>query len=163
MKISVFILLCCITAGQICAQIPDLKVIASAGNSFTNENIQLDWTMGEPLILTLENPPVILTQGFHQPNYDFISSSNTPGWPGTIKLFPNPCSNDLNIQLGFTEWQKGTLEIIEPSGKTWKSVSFSNEFIDQHINTTSLPSGQYFVKLRLPGKNIVQNISFIKL
>jgi hypothetical protein len=75
------------------AQVPDLKVIASAGNSYQVEDFQLDWTLGEPVILTLENPAVILTQGFHQPAYGLISAVDFTDWTGRIESFSKPGFN----------------------------------------------------------------------
>ncbi len=42
------------------------SVISTAGKSATGTNVQLSWTIGEPVIKTLTGSGVILTQGFQQ-------------------------------------------------------------------------------------------------
>jgi hypothetical protein len=42
-------------------------VIATAGFGYTSPDLQVDMTVGETFITTLQTPDVILTQGFHQP------------------------------------------------------------------------------------------------
>ena len=42
-------------------------VIASAGNSYSSQDLQVDMTFGETFITTLQASELILTQGFHQP------------------------------------------------------------------------------------------------
>jgi hypothetical protein len=43
------------------------RVIATAGNSFQNANIRLDWTLGELCTHTYMTGNTIITEGFHQP------------------------------------------------------------------------------------------------
>ncbi len=43
------------------------EVVASSGGGGTAGNIQLDYTLGEPAVLTLSAANLMLSQGFHQP------------------------------------------------------------------------------------------------
>jgi hypothetical protein len=145
------------------AQVPDLKVIASAGTSYQVENFQLDWTLGEPVILTLENPTVILTQGFHQPTYELISAVDFPEWTGRIYVFPNPVSTELNIRIEFQESEEGVLELIDMAGQcVWKD-SFSGKLIDKNFQVSGLTAGQYHLNATIPLKHAHQNFSIIKI
>jgi hypothetical protein len=56
-------------ACSICAGAQSLTptVIATAGFGYSSPELQVDMTVGETFITTLQTPDVILTQGFHQP------------------------------------------------------------------------------------------------
>jgi len=145
------------------AQVPDLKVIAAAGTSYQVENFQLDWTLGEPVILTLENPTAVLTQGFHQPTYELISAVDFPEWTGRIYVFPNPVATELNIRIEFQESEEGVLELIDMAGKcVWKE-SFSGTIIDKKFPVFGLAAGQYNLNANIPLKHAHQNFAIIKI
>lgn len=57
-------LVCSLCAG---AQSLTPTVIATAGFGYESPELQVDMTVGETFITTLQTPDVILTQGFHQP------------------------------------------------------------------------------------------------
>lgn len=50
------------------------QVIATSGNSFSNSQNKVDWTLGETITETLSTSNNILTQGFQQPSY-FLAST----------------------------------------------------------------------------------------
>ncbi|NVO21559.1 MAG: T9SS type A sorting domain-containing protein [Bacteroidetes bacterium] len=53
--------------GYICnAQTLTPSVVASSGNLGFNEGVSLGWTVGQPVIETISNPILTLTQGFQQ-------------------------------------------------------------------------------------------------
>jgi hypothetical protein len=123
----------------------------------------LDWTLGEPVILTLENPAVILTQGFHQPAYGLISAVDFTDWTGRIEIFPNPVSTDLNIHIEFQESEEGVLKLIDMAGKcVWKD-SFSGIVIDKNFKVSGLAAGQYNLNASIPLKHVHQNFTLIKI
>ena len=163
MKISVFILFSVFVIISATAQVQDLKVIASAGTSYKAGNFQLDWTLGEPVILTFDNPPIILTNGFHQPTYDLISAVDVPTWTGNVEVFPNPCSDVLNIRIEFQTTENGFLELLDMAGKCFWHESFSGIAISKEYAFSSFPSGKYIVNVAIPSKSVNQNFSIVKL
>ncbi|HMQ77825.1 MAG TPA: BspA family leucine-rich repeat surface protein, partial [Flavobacteriales bacterium] len=58
------------------AQSVSPTVVANAGGTGTAGNMTLDWTLGEPMVTTLDNGLLVLTQGFHQPGG--VLTSNLP-------------------------------------------------------------------------------------
>jgi hypothetical protein len=74
------------------------SVIASSGQSFSNAQISMNWTIGEPVIDTYFNS-LILTQGFQQV-FDF-----TIGIDGLtmdsleLSVYPNPVADFLFIKF----------------------------------------------------------------
>ncbi len=72
------------------------QVIASAGGYFQNENLSLSFTLGEPVIETLQSAELILTQGFQQPyNFYLQQILNIPaGWSG-VSTYLDPLNKGV--------------------------------------------------------------------
>jgi len=144
------------------AQLNDLEVIASAGTSQQVGNLQLDWTLGEPVILTLENSPVLLSQGFHQPDYYLISATENQLPIENWNVFPNPCKTELNVSIQFPVITSGYMEFFNVAGKYIGKESFSGISLDKHFDISTLAPGKYHLVLHVPNyKN--QSVAFIKL
>ncbi|MBK9148716.1 MAG: DUF285 domain-containing protein [Flavobacteriales bacterium] len=60
------------------AQSASPTVVATTGGTGTAGNMTLDWTLGEPMVTTLDNGQLVLTQGFHQPGGAFPSALPAP-------------------------------------------------------------------------------------
>ena len=67
MKQILLLTLALIWNAIISAQSLTPTVIATAGFGYSSPELQVDMTVGETFITTLQTPDVILTQGFHQP------------------------------------------------------------------------------------------------
>jgi hypothetical protein len=163
MKILIVISLCIHILFSGSAQVNDLKIIASAGASNQVENLQLDWTLGETVILTLENSPVLLSQGFHQPTYDLISAVENPTWSHDFNVFPNPCYDKINVYANFPVASSGYLEIFDMAGKCLEKKSFTGLILNKQYDISCLPQGQYTIVLLVPAYHDKQSISMIKL
>lgn len=70
-----------------------------------------------------------------------------------LKLFPNPASTELNIQLNSNEENK-KIEIIDLLGKKVFSQSISGNSFSKKINTTNLNPGVYFVSVTSNSKPV---------
>lgn len=102
-------------------------VVANGGSSGKNGNISLDWTVGEPCITTLTNGNLILTQGFHQP--DFTQSQIidlNAGWSG-ISSYLAPVN--VSASSIFSQLSDNLVIAKNFSGFYWPS---------QNINTLGL-------------------------
>lgn len=72
------------------------QVLSTSGGFYENGGISLSWTVGEPLIETIGNETITLTQGFQQP-YDFYLKQiiQVPaGWSG-ISSYLSPTDPDV--------------------------------------------------------------------
>ena len=57
----------CFSFQMIQAQMNSPEVWASTGDTYINPTIQVDWTIGEPIVDYAALPSLQVTQGFHQP------------------------------------------------------------------------------------------------
>jgi hypothetical protein len=73
------------------------EVISTQGESYSNENGSIDFTIGEVVINTGTDGTNNLTQGFHQTNWNFLGVDNhEQNFEATV--YPNPMGAELYIQ-----------------------------------------------------------------
>lgn len=94
-----FIFIACyilIGYGKINAQ----EVVSSAGDSHSNANGSVSYTIGEPVIETFSGGNNILTQGFQQSNLMITAIEELPGLNFEISAFPNPATDIVKLRIG---------------------------------------------------------------
>lgn len=74
------------------------SVVAVQGDSYANTNIRLDFTLGEVIIATVSDTSQILTQGFHQTQWELTSIDDFDVLY-TANVFPNPTSQYLTVEV----------------------------------------------------------------
>jgi hypothetical protein len=83
---------------------------------------------------------------FYYENYNTTTVATTPK-PASIRLYPNPTANNLNL-----EWQEGvgkqaTISITNTTGQLLRSESFTWMQPKETISLQSLASGSYFIRV----------------
>ena len=135
------------------------EIISSAGHHAEASGIQLDWTIGEPVIETYSNGNDILTQGFHQtklmvtPVFSIIENN-------FINVFPNPTKELVYIQFNEILDFGVAAELHTLEGKLLKTF----ELIDQltPCDVRSLPNGSYLLKIS-KNNEWIQSFKIIKM
>lgn len=78
-----------------------------------------------------------------------------------IKVYPNPVTNLLNIELNHFDIKKGELQVFDVSGRKIANKTFRIDGDTLKFRTSSLQTGVYFIKLLLEnGKT--ETIKFLK-
>lgn len=73
------------------------EVVSTQGDSYSNTNGSIDFTIGEVVISTVSDGTNTLTQGFHQTHWNFVGlEDHAPEFQATV--FPNPTEDVLNIR-----------------------------------------------------------------
>lgn len=117
-------------------------VIGSAGKTFSESDLNLDFTIGEAVIQQFDSGEV-LHQGFHQVNINLIVTSvKTPPWAYEVNVFPNPSSGIVHIETSedLTEW---TFMCIDVLGR----VLATNDANQNSIDISTYNDGIYFILL----------------
>lgn len=132
------------------------SVLASSGGSGETATNQVDWTLGELAVTTLEASSNKVTQGFHQPNLNSVNTFD--GKPDLVmKLFPNPTHDQVileyskNIKLQYILYDaRGSLvrEADLDSGAT--TIDLSNR-----------PAGHYILNVFL-GNEMIKTFTIEK-
>jgi len=76
------------------------EVVSSAGDSHSNANGSISYTLGEPVIETFTGDNNILTQGFQQSNIVVTAIDELPGLDFEITAFPNPATEIVKLRIG---------------------------------------------------------------
>lgn len=90
------------------------EVVSSQGETYSNSNGSIDFTVGEVIINTGSNGTNDLTQGFHQTNWNFLGVEDFAP-DVTVTIFPNPTSDVLYIKSSF--YQDISYSLFDTQGK----------------------------------------------
>jgi hypothetical protein len=127
-------------------------VIATCGGYSVGSATSISYTAGETITPTFSNGVHILTQGFQQPDRDLtISIEENPVW--SVKAFPNPAENILNVQIQNCQNHQFNWQIIDIKGSTIQISSNPIEVngeITFQISVEQLQPSTYILMLTEP-------------
>ncbi len=150
--VIIFCMSCFVTHAY--GQTIERSVIASAGNTFTNSSLAIDWTIGETAIATSTSTNTILTQGFHQSssNATSISSINIEG----LMCFPNPTNDIFNFQYSNAA-TNAVVTLLDQNGRLVKEEKWntSNTMV---WDLSNLAAGVYHAQISINNLQTVVNI-----
>jgi hypothetical protein len=130
------------------------EVVSTQGDSYSNANGSIDFTIGEVVINTGTDGTNDLTQGFHQTNWNFLGVEDfAPNYEAII--FPNPTEDVLNIKTSMFE--NVTYTLYDAQGKLVLQDILSAE--QTPIQVSQLATGNYSLTLT----NETQNLKTFKL
>ena len=124
------------------------EVVSSQGETYSNANGSIDFTVGEVIINTGSNGTNDLTQGFHQTNWNFLGVEDfAPDYQATI--FPNPTQDVLNIKTSVFE--NVTYTMYDAQGKLVIHNILTAE--QTPIQVSQLAPGAYSLELIFENSN----------
>jgi hypothetical protein len=146
------LLLFCISRAQ--------EVISSSGATQSSANVQLSWTVGEPIVDTYSSGSVILTQGFHQSKLIVTAIDPIPLAGFELEVYPNPTSAELNIKLNNGNFSNLRYSLYNSQGEQIRQQEFSNQV--EQINLTSFAPGYYLLKIERDTCTPALNFKIVK-
>lgn len=117
-------------------------VIGSIGGEGNVGNMNINYTVGEAVIATIENDSTTLTQGFHQPSY-VLTAINETFLPGAVMVFPNPATSILYVQFEDIELENITISLYDITGRSIISSKVSTDI--WQIDLSGLANGYYLL------------------
>lgn len=163
MKIIVITIINLAILSSLHSQSTSPHVISTSGKTFTGSTIKLDWTLGELNIKTESNAIESITQGFHQPYYKITSSNELSENIGTIKVFPNPIIESINLELQFNKIEKVNITLYDFSGNLiWNTIKEGNK-IQVNKSISQLSTGNYVLKIEQIKKQFVKTFKIQKI
>ena len=118
------------------------EVVSSQGQTYSNSNGSIDFTVGEVVINTGSNGTNDLTQGFHQTNWNFLGVEDYAPDHQVI-IFPNPTQDVLNIKTSV--YENVTYTLYDAQGKLVLQNILSAE--QTPIQVSQLAPGSYSLTL----------------
>jgi hypothetical protein len=149
-----------IPSGQ--SQDTDFAVIATAGAQFNGAGVELDWTLGEVMIHTLESNSTMISQGFHQPSHQLVAIKPLPDKKGILQAWPNPFNEEFELSLSLSSAHHGEARIFDMTGKLWWSNTFADRTWHKRISTSSLVPGLYVLQITLADDASIYSYPMIK-
>jgi len=162
MKINSPLVFLLIWSTSIYAQDINPSVLASAGESSSTNNFQLDWTLGEVAVTTLRNSDSQITQGFHQPDYLITSLVNIHPNIGSIDIFPIPATDFVNVNVQLNQPQAINYLLYNSQGQLIRQVENTSDLLQQ-FNLNTLSAGTYFLQIQLTNNQHSSSFKIIKL
>lgn len=134
------------------------EVIANAGSSYSNSEGSLDWTIGEPIVITLENNSNFATQGFHQTQLQVteIEEANTFY---NVSVFPNPTQGNVEVKIEDLK-EDLNIKVFDVSGKLVLQKPYTVNETTKTFDLNPFESGSYY--LQLTGKENTKTFTIIK-
>ena len=136
------------------------EVISSAGASYSSSNLQLSWTIGEPMVETFSAGGTILTQGFHQSKLVITAIDPIPLAGFELEVYPNPTLGEINIKVNNNNISKLRFFLYSSKGEQILQQELSSQ--TERINMQLLAPGYYILKITRDTDIPVQTFKIVK-
>ncbi|MEC9209748.1 MAG: T9SS type A sorting domain-containing protein [Bacteroidota bacterium] len=137
-------------------QVTSPSLISNSGDSYSNNNVNMDFSIGEIVIETHQNNE-ILTQGFHQEILQI--STGISELDLVTKVYPNPTSDFVIVEL--ENDNTGEILIYDINGKLMLSDKLNNERKKQ-FDFSKFSQGNYLLHINIKDKRDIYKIQKIK-
>ncbi|MEQ9425219.1 MAG: T9SS type A sorting domain-containing protein [Cyclobacteriaceae bacterium] len=136
------------------------ELISAAGEANSNDELTIEWSLGEVSVATISTPTLVLSQGIHQGlGNKVVSGINLKEL--TLTAYPNPTSDELKIDLP-TEVNLSdnwSYMLLDQKGATLLSKPISGH--QESVSLTGFKSSTYLLQI-LQNDRIVENFRIIK-
>jgi len=138
------------------------QVVSTSGGQSQVSTLYLSWTIGQAnLTGTHNNSGTTLCMGFQQS--DLIPTSIEEQSPNLLKIFPNPCSDYLYIDMNNKEQTELKVILFDNYGRKYyeEKITYSGS-VKHEIDMSTLPRGIYFLRINSISKT-KNDINTIKI
>jgi hypothetical protein len=135
------------------------EVICAGSGTITNGVTNIYWTIGETIVSTMQSGNNQLSNGFQQSNYIITAiKNNTVQYD--IKLFPNPTTDLLNLQIKVSQIKDAHFQLLDVQGKIIKEDKLQNEL--NQIDCSLLMPSVYWIRIEDASNQLIQTFKIIK-
>lgn len=151
------------------AQSLERSVIGASGNTAQTPTLQLDWTLGELAIATLQHSKGQLTEGFHQANLVLINDPSSPSFNQrstprfNIAVRPNPVKDFLTILIKSELQETGSIQLFNNSGQLIQSLTADLQEYQEEVNLSKFPPGLYLLRFSRADGEILETFKIQKI
>lgn len=118
------------------------EVVTTQGDSYSNSNGSIDFTIGETIIFTGTDGSHDITQGFHQTGWNLVELDDVDPLIEII-VFPNPINEYLNIRT--TDFDGVKFVLSDASGRLVLEGNLESQ--TSVLQVGKLAPGQYNLSL----------------
>ena len=136
------------------------NILSSAGTEHQSQNTQINWTLGELSIESVDSEGHILTQGFQQADIIITGLIDLKN-PTKINLYPNPTNQLIHVDLkGMDRDLKFILYDLHGRALIQIDSDHRNKFT---IDLSGLPEGIYMLTIPNTDPNLHQSFRILKM
>ena len=133
------------------------QVLSNTGKTQSNSNLEITWTIGEPIVGLMTNGGNQLGNGYHPSLNLQVLSIEENTLDVQIKVYPNPTSQLLYVS--HPEINSFGIQIVDLNGKQVYSGNFSK---DQPLDFSNYSQGIYMVTIENKENNKRNTYKIIK-
>lgn len=143
---KVLLFFICVTISIVLkAQVVMPEVISVSGDSYSNNEYVLDFTVGEVAIESLQNEQTIVTQGFHQTKLIVAAVSKAENSNFKLTVFPNPSTNRVFVQSTNRRFSPTNYELLDINGKLLTKDDILTDYFE--VDVSQYQQGTYLLKV----------------
>ena len=121
-------------------------IVASTGRTFSADNVQLSFTIGETAVSTINVNSSVISQGFHQ-TYLKTTALSPNLWDLNVKAYPNPTESFHRIQFQLEEVDEINYKLYTTSGQLLSSENIIAQYFDIKLDLITLSSDTYILTI----------------
>jgi hypothetical protein len=99
------------------------SVVSSTGGSAQINNTIVQYTIGEVLVEAIANSPVLVTQGFQQPEVAGNETEPEIAFVNGFIVYPNPASGSTNLEFDMIKDGMVNMMLVNNAGQTIRNIS----------------------------------------
>jgi hypothetical protein len=146
------------------AQTAERQVLGSSGGSYSDPNLQVDYTVGETVTASGVSGSFVVNQGFEQ-NPTNTTNIKDKEVLVNFSLYPNPPQDLVTLILNTTETLTVKISLTNLAGQVLfadQQATTVQQNYKREIPLQTLASGVYFVNLYNEKSGLLQSIRFVK-
>jgi hypothetical protein len=133
------------------------RVVGTSGNSLSNSNLKVSWTVGEPVVGLMTASGNQLGNGYHPSLNVQALSVEESLLDVQLKIYPNPTSQMLYVS--HPELNSFLIKISDVNGKLIYSSSINKE---EPLDISNYSQGMYLVTIENKENNKTNTYKIIK-
>jgi len=127
--------------------------VNSTGGSYTQTDLQVDWSVGEmSLVATAKSGDGLfyISHGLLQPDIK-SGGGGSPFSGDEIRVLPNPTYNQVELQIATTQAGELSIQLFDVSGKRLKEkrITLTGTPTSERVDLSLFASGTYLIKVLL--------------
>lgn len=134
----------------------DLQLISSSGGDETFLGLNVQYSVGEPVIFSESFAGYMITQGFHQFDWGSVNVNELEE-KVDVSVYPNPIQRELLVKSSVKEHL--TFTLTDYTGKTIKQGNLNSYM---RINVENYTNGQYVLSVFNKNNQLQKSFTLIK-
>ena len=121
-------------------------VVAAAGGNYESSSAIGSFTIGEPVVGTLEAGSIVLVQGFQQGYVESFDTTSVLMALADVSIYPNPVNSDLYIGLSELPRRSCRVLCFDMTGRLIETITYEPSVM-VNFNMSGYQQGFYMIKV----------------